>query len=149
MADSLWPMSLGRVYPRGYTPSSFELPWRSFHRYALPFAKGQPSEFDFLCIFALLIFLRANVAFGRVMLEFFGRLVNFDFPGAQDALRRGSTIFRDVAFCNVTKALFEQIVSFFFFLLEAFTDFVTQWATLGRYRDDAQRQGRPGDNDAR
>ena len=83
------------------------------------------------------------------MLEFFGRLVNFDFPGARDALRRGSTIFRDVAFCNVAEALFEQIVSFFFFfLLEAFTDFVTQWAALGRYRDDAQRQGRPGDDDA-
>ena len=138
MADSLWPVSSGRVYLRGYTPSSFELPWRSFHRYTPPFAKGRPGEFDFLYIFALLIFLRANAAFSRVVLEFFGCLINFNFPGARDALRCGSTIFRDVAFCNVTEVLFKQIVSFFFFfLLEAFTDFVTQWAALGCYRDDA------------
>ena len=77
--------------------------------------KGQPGEFDFLCIFALLIFLRVNTVFGCVMLKFFGHLVNFNFPGVQDALRRSSTIFQDIAFCNVAKALFEQIVSFFFF----------------------------------
>ena len=63
----------------------------------------------------MLIFLRANAAFGHIVFKLFTYLSKSNFPAVRGTLRRGATVFWDIAFFNIAKFLVDQIVSSFLF----------------------------------